>query len=80
MYMIFGSPNCVWCRRAVDLCLEMGVSYEYIDLSMDSESKEFIMRQGHRTVPQVYFDNDTTLNHIGGYEALRDELRSANET
>ncbi len=70
MYKVFGQPNCVFCKKAVDLLTDLKVEFVYYDLTMNQDAWDFIKGQGFRTVPQIYKDEE----HIGGYKELKDEL------
>lgn len=68
---IYSKPNCPWCDRAKELATSNGIKYQEIDLSENSEAKEYILGLGHKTVPQIY----QRAYHIGGYEELVQYLR-----
>ena len=63
---IYGKVNCVYCQKAKDFLDQVGVDYTYIDLGTNPEALEFILQQGHKSVPQIY-DGET---YVGGYAAL----------
>lgn len=75
MYLIYGHDQCSWCRKAKELALKAAVDFEYINIKEDDEAYDFIVNTGaHQTIPQVYFQSDDYLTHIGGYEAFKAEL------
>lgn len=64
MIKIYGSPNCIWCLKAKQLCESMELKHDYIlvdDIGFDEFSKKF---PGMKTVPQIMWDEV----HIGGYQ------------
>ena len=45
-----------------------GVDYTEIKIDEDSSAKEFVLSEGHRTVPQIYKDGKLLVE--GGYQGL----------
>ena len=43
------------------------IKYEEVNIEHDSEAREWILEQGHRTVPQIYI-NDQLVE--GGFNGL----------
>jgi glutaredoxin 1 len=75
MYKIYGRPNCGWCVKAKNLALVKGVSFEYIDIDENLAARRYILNvQGHRTVPQIYFEDGDLVQYVGGFEAFKAEL------
>lgn len=74
MYTIYGRPYCGWCDRAKDLLSSNNIEYKYINIYEDSKSLALMKEQGHKTVPQI-FDED---EHIGGYNELEIKLMRFN--
>lgn len=70
---IYGHSDCIWCRRALTLCVENSVPYDYRDVRKDPDSRAFILDKGFTTVPQIYRFG----YHIGGYEDLEAQLGNA---
>jgi glutaredoxin 3 len=67
MLTVYTKNNCPYCDRAKSLLESKGISYKEIDIQNDPKSKEFLMEQGLRTVPQI-FDSSTLLP--GGFQGL----------
>lgn len=44
------------------------INFREINIETDPEARQFIMEQGHRTVPQIYFNNKIFVE--GGYQGL----------
>lgn len=75
MYVIYGRPDCKYCDAAVGLLKDVGVWFKYINISVDQEAKEFLLREGHRTVPQIYeVFRDEDHSHVGGFTDLKAKL------
>lgn len=70
MIEIFGKPVCSYCDQVKKALDHMGVVYTYIDIEEDEDAREFILNQGYKTVPQLYYNKV----HYGGSEGLVDLL------
>ena len=67
MITIYTRDNCQYCDMAKKLLESREVSYETINVDLEPEAKEFLFENGHRSVPQIYKNNQ----HIpGGYQGL----------
>ena len=60
-------PYCVMMKRKLD---GWGVKYETINISYNTDAKLFLKENGHRTVPQLYYDN-IHLNKVDTKEFTR---------
>lgn len=71
---IYGRDGCSWCKRAVALCLQQGLPYEYLDMSERPYLIEDFNRRsgGARTVPQIFVGQI----HIGGHDDFRAKVLS----
>ena len=54
--------------QAKNYLTQKNIPFTEIKIDEDAEAKEFILEQGHRTVPQIYLG--TTLFVQGGYQGL----------
>ena len=64
MIKIYGSPNCIWCLKAKQLCETLELDHDYIEvdaIGFEEFSKRF---PGMKTVPQIMCGED----HVGGYQ------------
>lgn len=67
MITIYTKDNCQFCDMAKALLESRGVEFNTINVSEKPEAREFLIDNGHRSVPQIY--RGTT--HIpGGYQGL----------
>lgn len=72
-YLVFKSPTCKWCDMALELLEAKGVEHHECDITdpENEQSKQWLLSQGHTTVPQVYLSVDDKITEcIGGYEDL----------
>jgi glutaredoxin 3 len=67
MITVYTKDNCPFCDMAKALLESRGVEYNTINVSEKSEARDFLIENGHRSVPQIF--KGTT--HIpGGYQGL----------
>ena len=68
MLTVYSKNNCPFCVQAKNLLQLKGIEYEEIKIDENPEAREFVLSEGHRTVPQIY--KDGTLFVQGGYQGL----------
>ena len=68
MLTIYSKKNCPFCDQAKALLKNRDIPFEEVKIDEDAEAREFVLSQGHRTVPQIY--KDGTLLVEGGYQGL----------
>jgi len=68
MITVYSKANCPFCVQAKNLLTLKGVVYEEIRIDQDTEAREFIVGEGHRTVPQIYQDGKLLVE--GGFQGL----------
>ncbi len=56
MITIYSKNNCPFCVQAKNLLSIKGIQFEEIKIDEDARAKDFVLSQGHRTVPQIYKD------------------------
>ena len=66
--IIYSKSNCPYCDKAKGLLQLKGIEYEEIKIDEDATAREFVMSEGHRTVPQIYKDGKLLVE--GGYFSL----------
>lgn len=54
--------------QAKNLLKLKGVNYTEVKIDEDAAAKDFILSEGHRTVPQLYKDGKLLVE--GGYQGL----------
>ena len=65
---LYGKPSCPYCDRAEDYLKRNGFEYKKVDISEDEKAREFVLSQGHRSVPQIYLEDRVLVE--GGYDGL----------
>ena len=68
MLQLYSKNNCPFCVQAKNLLTLKGIEYEEIKIDENPEAREFVLSEGHRTVPQIY--KDGVLFVQGGYQGL----------
>ena len=68
MLKIYSKSNCPHCDSAKAFLQAKSIEFEVVDIEADSEAREFMIGEGHRSVPQIYKDDDLFVE--GGYSAL----------
>lgn len=70
MLTIYSKRHCPYCDQAKALLKSKGVAFEEIriDEMSNAGARDFIMEQGHRTVPQIYFNGKLFVE--GGFQGL----------
>lgn len=68
---IYSTPTCPWCKKTKSLLDEHDVPYTDIDVSMDDEQAEIMIRKsGQRGVPVIVIkkDRDSEEEILVGYD------------
>jgi glutaredoxin len=68
MLTVYSKNNCSFCVQAKNYLKQKNIPFQEIKIDENQEAKEFILEQGHRTVPQIYLGE--TLFVQGGYQGL----------
>jgi glutaredoxin 3 len=69
MLTVYSKDSCPFCEQAKNLLTMKKIAFEVIRIDEDLDAREFIMSQGHRTVPQIYQDGKLFVS--GGYQGLQ---------
>lgn len=68
MITVYSKQNCPYCVQAKKLLESKGIDYEEIRIDEDESAKQFVLSQGHRSVPQIYKDGSLLVE--GGFQGL----------
>jgi glutaredoxin 3 len=78
MLTVYSKKHCPFCDQAKSLLKNKGIEFSEVKIDEDDKAKEFIVSQGHRTVPQIYFNGELFVE--GGFQGLSklstDEIRT----
>ena len=67
MITVYTKYLCIWCDRAKAFLKNNGIEFKDVNVMEDKKAMDFIVSQGHRTLPQIYH-NDKVIS--GGYTGL----------
>ena len=67
MITLYTKDNCPYCDGAKALLKSMNEEYVEMDSILD-ENRNFLVSNGHKTVPQIYFEGKLLVE--GGYTGL----------
>lgn len=68
MLTVYSKANCPFCTQAKNLLDLKGIEFEEVRIDEIPEAREFVLAEGHRTVPQIYKDGKLFVQ--GGYQGL----------
>lgn len=68
MITVYSKPLCHYCTMAKQWLDKNGFKYEEIRVDTNPEAKEFLITEGHRTMPQIYHNGKLLVS--GGGQAL----------
>jgi glutaredoxin len=68
MIIVYSMEGCAQCVQAVKLLERKGVPFEVVKIDEDFEAYDFLKREGHRSMPQIYQDGKLLIQ--GGYSGL----------
>jgi len=78
MLTVYSKLNCQFCDQAKHLLKSKDIAFEEVRVDQDSTARQFLMEQGHRSVPQIYLGKELFVEN--GYQGLTklsdDELRT----
>jgi glutaredoxin 3 len=68
MITVYSKAHCPFCDKAKALLKLKGVAFTEVRIDEDAAAKEFVVGQGHRTVPQIYRNGELLVE--GGFQGL----------
>lgn len=68
MLTIYSKKVCPFCENAKTYLTKNNIFFVEIDVENDIDALEFIRAEGHRTVPQIYFQGRLFVS--GGWQGL----------
>lgn len=72
---VYSKENCPFCDRAKNLLRLKNIPFEEVRVDLDPAAKEFIVSKGHRTVPQIYLNEQLFVEN--GYNGLSQMTEAA---
>jgi len=75
---IYTTTYCHYCVLAKDLLKAKGLNFEEVDVTNDSAKRAWLVEKtGQRTVPQIFFDEESIGGHSDLVELIRNEKLNA---
>jgi len=68
MITLYSKPLCPYCEMAKQYLKKHEIEYEEIRVDTNPEAREFLLSEGHRTMPQIYHNGKLLV--AGGGQAL----------
>lgn len=72
---LYTQDDCPYCFVMKKKLTEWGYDFNEINISYDIDKKKFLKEEGHRTVPQVYW-NKTHLNKVNTEDFTKEVLEA----
>ena len=73
MITMYTKNFCGYCQMAKALLNKHDVEYEEVNIDEEDDAKEFIISEGHRTMPQFYTETGELFVE-GGFQGLKDHF------
>jgi glutaredoxin len=70
MLTLYTKDNCGYCLQAKALLKNNDVPFEEVNIESAEDARNFIINEGHRTMPQIYREGKLFVE--GGYQGLSD--------
>ena len=68
MLTVYSKNNCPFCVQAKNLLKLKNIEFQEVKIDEDAAAKDFVLGQGHRTVPQIYHGGKLFVE--GGFQGL----------
>ena len=68
MIKVYTSHSCFYCIRAKNYLDNLGIDYQTLNIQEDIDARDFFVKSGFRTVPQIFVDDQLLCK--GGSDGL----------
>ena len=75
---LYTQPRCGYCVTLMEVLDKTGLDYDTINIQEDATAKKFMIAEGHKTVPQLYFNNHK-INNIDTEKITPEYIKSSVE-
>lgn len=66
---LYTKPGCTYCAQAKDHLTKLEIAYEEVDITKDDAKRNWLMSQGHKTLPVLYVEEKLLVP--GGFNGLK---------
>ncbi len=77
--VVYSKNMCGYCTQAKSWLKTKGIEYKEINIEEQPEAREFVISEGHRTMPQIYVDGKSIYNCYGNTRNIRQSLCCSQE-
>ena len=78
MITVYSKPLCGYCEIAKNWLTKHGFEWAEVRIDMNPEARQFLINEGHRTMPQIYH-NGKLLVEGGGQALVRMDPKKVKE-
>jgi glutaredoxin 3 len=78
MIIMYTKNNCPYCVQAKAMLNMRGITFDEVNIEQVPSAREFLIAEGHRTVPQIYQNGKLLVE--GGYQGLAKQNTAFFET
>ena len=77
--IIYGKEGCTLCDKTRMLCQIQSLPFQYLTVGSDITVEALQAKVGEpvRSLPQIFVQQGGTHDYVGGYDALRDMLKTS---
>jgi glutaredoxin len=68
MIVVYSKHNCPYCVQTKQYLENHNINYREVNIELEPKAREFVISQGHRSVPQIYVGEHLLVE--GGWQAL----------
>lgn len=68
MLTVYSKTVCPYCVNAKNFLKARGIDFQEVNIEEDAAARDFIVGQGHKTVPQIYLNGELFVE--GGWTGL----------
>jgi glutaredoxin 3 len=68
MLTVYSKTVCPYCVNAKNFLKARGIDFQEVNIEEDAAARDFILGQGHKSVPQIYFNGELFVE--GGWTGL----------
>jgi glutaredoxin-like protein NrdH len=64
MITVYTKPACVQCEATKRMMDKLGIDYNTVDITLDTEAFDMLVSKGYRSAPVVITDNDSWAGFV----------------